>query len=352
MTTAYHDVPVASPLGSVLTKKKDSTINGILPTYKYRCFSIDKAVSKNDIDAFIIRIFQALDAIKPDAIFFQMPFEADETLFRVLEAISKRFNIIMGITLMIKGKQKTFDLPEKYLELPRLGLIQWMISHPENHVDTRPLWQISRKGIWNHFIVDPKEKSFELTDLVSFILSNPNIAHSHDMYSSVMAGQKAHGSGTFTFFNADIPYSTVAPLPGIPLWQFLDDPALILLYLNHYTQKELFPVRVRTDSCTAFSLGKKIQFYFQKPEDLSPGYMDEICKMVEAGGSVATKWVRYNLERAFLIAYAMEHDVIVGNSSLKRPENPLLNESIKYRTWILPISLNVDIPRCARNIGH
>ena len=31
-----------------------------------------------------------------------------------------------------------------------------------------------------------------------------------------------------------------------------------------------------------------------------------------------------NLERAFLIAYAMEHDVIVGNSSLKRPRKAFI----------------------------
>jgi GNAT superfamily N-acetyltransferase len=40
---------------------------------------------------------------------------------------------------------------------------------------------------------------------------------------------------------------------------------------------------------------------------------------VEAGGSVATQWVRHNLERAFLIGYVMEQGVIVGNSSLKHP---------------------------------
>ena len=34
---------------------------------------------------------------------------------------------------------------------------------------------------------------------------------------------------------------------------------------------------------------------------------------------MGTKWVRYNLKRAFLIGYALEHDVIVGNSSLKHP---------------------------------
>ena len=43
-----------------------------------------------------------------------------------------------------------------------------------------------------------------------------------------------------TFPDVDIPYSTVTPLPGIPLWQALGNPALILLYLTTCSQKELF----------------------------------------------------------------------------------------------------------------
>ncbi len=51
--------------------------------------------------------------------------------------------------------------------------------------------------------------------------------------------------------------------------------------------------------------------------------------MVEAGGSVGTKWVRYNLKRAFLIGYALEKGVIVGNSSLKQPRSKYLESLSK-----------------------
>ena len=34
---------------------------------------------------------------------------------------------------------------------------------------------------------------------------------------------------------------------------------------------------------------------------------------------MGSTWVRYNLQRAFLIGYAIENGVIVGNSSLKHP---------------------------------
>ena len=74
-----------------------------------------------------------------------------------------------------------------------------------------------------------------------------------------------------------------------------------------------------------------ITFYYKKPPDLPKGYLDEICKLVESGGSVKTKFVKYNLERAYLIAYAMENEVIIGNSSLKHPRKEFI-ERIKNIT--------------------
>ena len=59
--------------------------------------------------------------------------------------------------------------------------------------------------------------------------------------------------------------------------------------------------------------------------------MDESCRMVEAGGSVSMHQVRGNLERAFLIGYAMEFDRIVGNSSLKHPR-PEYVEKLKRKS--------------------
>ena len=76
---------------------------------------------------------------------------------------------------------------------------------------------------------------------------------------------------------------------------------------------------------------ENITFYYKKPHDLPKGYLDKICKLVESGGSVNTKFVRYNLERAYLIAYAMENEVIIGNSSLKHPRKEFI-ERIKNIT--------------------
>ena len=67
------------------------------------------------------------------------------------------------------------------------------------------------------------------------------------------------------------------------------------------------------------TLGENLAYHFVKPQVLLPKRLDEICQMVEASGSVGTQWGRYNLERAFLIAYVTEMDVVVANSSLKNP---------------------------------
>jgi hypothetical protein len=67
------------------------------------------------------------------------------------------------------------------------------------------------------------------------------------------------------------------------------------------------------------TLGENLSYHFVRPGELPPERLDEICRMVEAGGSVKTKYVRHNLQRAFLIGYITEMDVVVANSSLKHP---------------------------------
>jgi len=65
------------------------------------------------------------------------------------------------------------------------------------------------------------------------------------------------------------------------------------------------------------SLG--ISYTFVSPEQLPEGLFEEVCRLVEAGGGVNPKRVRYNLKRAFLIARAEKEGVLVGTSSLKHP---------------------------------
>jgi len=284
----------------------------------------DRADLPWDIASFASSVLQEIDTVGADAVLFEMPFQDDEVLFQVLEIINLKKNVIMGITRVILGEQKTFELPEIFFTLSNLRLILWQVPHPEDGLDTRPLWPISRKGIWNHFSLGPGKNFPEGNVFLSFVFSNPNIAHSHEITAAPLSEKKSNLPHDTTVSPMERPYSAVEQLPGSPLWQVLNNPTHLLGYLTRYSRKELFPMRVDMATGTVFSLGRDITFYFEKPENLPPGYLDEICNMVKAGGSVATKWVRYNLERAFLIAYAMENGVIVGNSSLKRPRKPFI----------------------------
>ncbi len=65
------------------------------------------------------------------------------------------------------------------------------------------------------------------------------------------------------------------------------------------------------------SLG--ITYRFIPPDQMPASLFEAVCALVEAGGGVSPKLVRYNLKRAFLIACAEKEGLLVGTSSLKRP---------------------------------
>jgi GNAT superfamily N-acetyltransferase len=195
-------------------------------------------------------------------------------------------------------------------------LIQW--RDPEGQLEslTKVLWDVSRAGVWNHVTMTAEAEKRLAQGLVFFMAANPNIAHSwiRRQPSTSPFASPAEGpektSGT---------YAQVSKLPGQPFWHRLNDPVHLLLYVNRHGVKKVMRWRVRDDGCSVYSLGQNLTYHFVKPQEVPPGYLNEIFRMVEAGGSVETKWVRYNLERAFLIGYVLEEGVIAGNSCLKRP---------------------------------
>ena len=198
----------------------------------------------------------------------------------------------------------------------RVRLIQWQNPSGQSGPLTKALWDVSRNGVWNHVMIPAGLESSLAQELVGFMAANPNVAHSWvrrkppglPFESPVKQTEQETGA-----------YTQVAKLPGLPLWRGLNDPVYLLLYVNRHGVKKVIHWRVQDDGVSVHSLGENMVYHFDKPRELPPGYLDEICRMIEAGGSVGTKWVRYNLERAFLIGYVLEHDLIVGNSSLKHP---------------------------------
>jgi len=90
---------------------------------------------------------------------------------------------------------------------------------------------------------------------------------------------------------------------------------------------------VHDNGYSIYKKGYNIEFHFVKPDELPTGYLDKICRIVEAGGSVGTKWVRHNLKRSFLIGYVLVKKVIVGASCLKHPR-PEYIEVVKKQSGL------------------
>ncbi|MBU1343874.1 MAG: hypothetical protein KKE44_17245 [Proteobacteria bacterium] len=200
-------------------------------------------------------------------------------------------------------------------------MVCWDSPQKETLFKTQTLWDLSKLGVWNHVKIFGKTRITLRKDLFSFIASNPNIAHS---FENQDGKNSFNQSGKFRIDPEFQSYAKVEQLPGEPFWKILQDPVYLLLYLNKYGKKDLFSIRADPREQSVITLGSRILFEFKKPDDLDGKFLDEICRMVEAGGSVDTKYVRYNLERAYLIGYAMENGVIVGNSSLKHPRKEFI----------------------------
>ncbi len=211
-----------------------------------------------------------------------------------------------------------------------LRVIRWRDPIGPISTLTTTLWEVSRAGIWNHMVLSGDSEDDLTGELIKFAMANPNIVHSWEYRESV-----AMPSGILAQTDPEVKgsYGQVTKLPGISFWNMLDDPAYLLLYLRRYGLKKVLRWRVREDRRSFYSLGANMAYHFVRPQELPPGYLDEICRMVEAGGSVGTKWVRYNLEHAYLIGYVLDEGVIVANSSLKHPREEYV-EKVSKKTGL------------------
>jgi GNAT superfamily N-acetyltransferase len=230
------------------------------------------------------------------------------------EMAGKNLPFCLGITCVLSGPPD----PEMMASAHQAGIkfIHWRDPADQIATLTKTLWYAFKAGIWNHVELSENPGGKLLQELMHYVAANPNIAHS---WSRRQAITSPFGSPSEPYDKIPKPYSRVADLPGHPLWCGLVDPVYLLLYLNKHGLKKIMRWRIKEDGRSIYPLGQNLVYNFVRPEELPPGYLDEICRMVEAGGSVATQWVRRNLEQAFLIGYVMEKGVIVGNSSLKRP---------------------------------
>lgn len=209
-------------------------------------------------------------------------------------------------------------------------MIHWQNPKGKSKSLIKTLLNVSKAGIWNHVSIPHNQDRNLIKELAHFMASNPNIAHSWDHPSPISS--PFHGPAPLKQ-NVLKAYAHVTPLPGQSFSCNLNEPAYLLLYLKRHGLKKVFYWRVKDNQCTVYNLGHNITYHFANPQGLPQGYLDEICQMVEAGGSVGTRWVRYNLERAFLIGYALEEGVIIGNSSLKQPRDEYV-EAVNKQTGL------------------
>jgi GNAT superfamily N-acetyltransferase len=212
-----------------------------------------------------------------------------------------------------------------------LRLIIWEGDTKKSQICTKTLWEASKQGIWNH-LTGPDlfgtDNGQDDGGQAKFIANNPNIVHSfQNTDQDFTGGETQHLLGDdvgLSLSKEFMDYAGVKPLPGVPFWSILGDPNFLLAYLSQSTKRDLACLRAELTNHSLFCLGSQMTFTFQSPKDLPPGVLDEICKMVDAGGSVDITHVRFNLERAYLVGYAMENGVIIGNSSLKHPRTAFI----------------------------
>ncbi len=129
-------------------------------------------------------------------------------------------------------------------------------------------------------------------------------------------------------------YNQIKTLPGTPLWQLVRYADTLDLFLGAMAERgwekkkaalHLSRVRVKEDLSRLWVLGDHLEYHFVPPSGISPDLMEDIVRMVGAGGSVDITHVRGNLETAYLIGYVMENGVIVGDSSLKHPRQAFVD---------------------------
>ena len=234
-----------------------------------------------------------------------------------------------SIGLVLEFGQTIIEAEITDLHANGVKMIAWQPAVGQIESLKTSLWNSNRAGMWNHLIFPIKRKEFDAA-LLEFALNNPNIVNSYSFDRKSIAPPPATIEHLIESFAG---YLKVESLPGIPIWKFMDTPGQLLCFLHKFDIQQVQKWLVMDSTSKVHQLGSSIRYFYVKPHDLPDNYFEDICRMVEAGGSVDMNKVRYNLKRAFLIGYAMEFGLIVGNSSLKQPRSEYI-QSLNQNTGL------------------
>ncbi|MCF8052788.1 MAG: hypothetical protein K9L59_16220 [Desulfobacterales bacterium] len=219
------------------------------------------------------------------------------------------------------GASDSSDPPKKGQTAEALAsrVVRWRAGQRDLGPLAEALQKSARSGAWNHLELlgspPPDSQAPEPPPLEA--------VHSWcrwEQGAAAAAGARQHWPETASG------YRGVAALAGVPLWCVLQDPFLLVPLLEKMTAAELGRWRFEGQTGTGFRLGDELNYRYLPPGELLPEEMNEVCRMVLAGGSVKERWVRHNLERAFLIGIVTERGVIVANSSLKHPRQEYIDQ--------------------------
>ncbi len=153
----------------------------------------------------------------------------------------------------------------------------------------------ARADLWNHVVLRDGAGP-----LAAFVRLNPNLVPGWSCAAALPD-----------------PYGALPPVPGRPYAGVVGEDGLLLPVLARAGRTAVARWRLGDHGLSV--LGERLTYRYAPPDRLPPGRLDEVCRLVEAGGAVDTRWVRHNLERAFLVAVAEEGGLVVGDSSLKHP---------------------------------
>lgn len=210
------------------------------------------------------------------------------------------------------------------------GTLVWHDPQGDLSELTALLYRAAKKGFWNHLVLPERPGEPLIDDLIRFAAANPNIVHS---WCHRTAPASAYSDSRDIYPEGSPPYGATRPLPGIPLWQWLQDPVYLAAQAARHGVKQLARMFLMPGHRGVHVAGSRMAYHFVSPSQLPPGHLDEIVRLVAAGGSVKTQWVRHNLERAFLIGYVVENGLIIGDSSLKHPRQEYI-EAVSRQTGI------------------
>lgn len=269
----------------------------------------------------------------------QWPFEVITSRSQLQEVLARTLSMSIDLNIEVHDPKEAFkdqrihplmaehmpELVESALK-ENTALMTWQAGISTTSAAFKQLYAASRQGIWNHLILDSDTPA----DIKGFAVSNPNIVHAF-CYGKKQSS--AFSDPEYNFPAIPMAYGDTWPMPGTPLWMKLRGAVYIGKLLSQYDAKTLMRLRVKNDGRALFEVGQNLSYRYKRPADLPEGYLDEIVRMVAAGGSVNTQFVRGNLQNAFLIAYVEEEGVIIGNSCLKRPRKEYI-EAVSQQSKI------------------